>query len=241
MKSLLQARADFNILAVTRNPGSPAAQKLKDLSPNISLVPGDLSDAPAIFINSKKATIGPIWVAYYVQRTITPRQRVYSSVDRGGGKGSFENPTTVPHFAGKIQCGAVPAREDVWRPHGLDHAPTGRLHGQLHPGSMAKVFFTASKVALDKNRPLQLIACADIGHFAAQALMNPDKYKGRAISLAGDEFTFDQAAAVFKQKIGGGIPTTYGVVDSLTLMALKDIGTMFKWMSSEGLRLILRN
>ncbi|KKY37272.1 putative nucleoside-diphosphate-sugar epimerase family protein [Diaporthe ampelina] len=110
--------------------------------------------------------------------------------------------------------------------------PAGSMDNYV-PGSMAKVFFTASKVALDKNRPLQLIACADIGHFAAQALMNPDKYKDRAISLAGDEFTFDQAAAVFKQKIGGGIPTTYGVVDSLTLMALKDIGTMFKWMSSE--------
>lgn len=38
VKSLLQAKANFTILAVTRNPSSPAAQKLKDASPNISLV-----------------------------------------------------------------------------------------------------------------------------------------------------------------------------------------------------------
>lgn len=159
---------------------------------------------------------------------------VYSSVDRGGEKRSFENPTPVPHFASKHRI----------EQHLLEKASGGRMGWTILrpagfmdnyvPGPMAKVFFTAWKVALDRNRPLQLIACADIGHFAAQALMNPDEYRGRAISLAGDELTFDQAAAVFKQKIGSDIPTTYGVVASLTLMALKDIGTMFKWMDNEG-------
>lgn len=67
MKSLLQAKADFTILAVTRNPSSPAAQELKDLSPNISLVRGDLGDAPAIFTNSRKVAPGPIWGVYSIQ------------------------------------------------------------------------------------------------------------------------------------------------------------------------------
>lgn len=67
VKSLLQGKADFHILAVTRNPGSPAAQKLKESSPNVSLVQGDLSDAPAIFANSKKVALGPIWGVYSIQ------------------------------------------------------------------------------------------------------------------------------------------------------------------------------
>lgn len=159
---------------------------------------------------------------------------VYSSVDRGGEKRSFQNPTPVPHFASEHKV----------EQHLLEKTSGGRMGWTILrpagfmdnyvPGSMAKVFFTAWKVAIDKDQPLQLIACADIGHFAAQALMNPDKYRGRAISLAGDELTFDQAAAVFKDKIGADIPTTYGVVGSLALWALKDIGTMFEWMNSEG-------
>ncbi|KAJ0123932.1 hypothetical protein J7T55_012404 [Diaporthe amygdali] len=161
---------------------------------------------------------------------------VYSSVDRGGEKKSFENPTPVPHFASKHKLEQYLL--DKASGSSMDWTilrPTGFMDNYV-PGSMAKVFFTAWKVAIDRDRPQQLIACADIGYFAAQALMYPEKYKGRAISLAGDELTFDQAAAVFKQKIGSDMPTTYGVVGSLTLWALKDVGTMFKWMNSEGFR-----
>lgn len=67
VKSLLQAKADFTILAVTRNPNSPAAQKLKSLSSTISLVQGDLGDASAIFKSAKDATPSPIWGVYSVQ------------------------------------------------------------------------------------------------------------------------------------------------------------------------------
>lgn len=73
MKSLVQAKADFTILAITRNPGSPAAQKLKASAPNISLVQGDLSDAQAIFTNAKKVAPGAIWGVYSIQ--------VHSSTD----------------------------------------------------------------------------------------------------------------------------------------------------------------
>lgn len=158
---------------------------------------------------------------------------VYSSVDRGGEKRSFENPTPVPHFASKHQVEQYLLDKTSDGNMGWTILrPTGFMDNYV-PGSMAKVFFTAWKVAI-KDRPLQLIACADIGRFAANALMSPDKYRGRAISLAGDELTFDQAAAVFKQRIGSDMPTTYGLFGSLALYALKDIGTMFKWMNAEG-------
>lgn len=156
---------------------------------------------------------------------------VYSSVDPGGEKRSSENPTPVPHFASKHKVEQYLLEKTSGGRMGWTILrPTGFMDNYV-PDSMAKVFFTAWKVAIGKDRPLQLIACADTGHFAAQALMKPDKYRGRAISLASDELTFDQAAAVFKHKIGNDIPTTYGVVGSLALCALKDIGTMF---NSEG-------
>ncbi|KAK7710485.1 hypothetical protein SLS64_000175 [Diaporthe eres] len=257
VKSLVQAKADFTILAITRNPGSPAAQKLKASAPNISLVQGDLSDAQAIFTNAKKVAPGAIWGVYSIQNPMEKGQTVdievqqgkalidaslengvkhfvYSSVDRGGEKRSFENPTPVPHFASKHKVEQYLLEKTSGSSMGWTILRPAGFMDNYVPGSMAKIFFTAWKVAINKDRPLQLIACADIGHFAAQALMNPDKYRGRAISLAGDELTFDQAAAAFKHKIGSDMPTTYGVVGSLTLWALKDIGTMFKWMDSEG-------
>lgn len=79
VKSLLQAKANFTILAVTRNPSSPAAQKLKNASSNISLVQGDLSDAPAIFTNARKVAPGPIWGVYSIQvRPLRSLQQAYS-------------------------------------------------------------------------------------------------------------------------------------------------------------------
>lgn len=159
---------------------------------------------------------------------------VYSSVDRGGEKRSFENPTPVPHFASKHQVEQYLLQKTSGGSMSWTILRPAGFMDNYVPGSMAKVFLTAWKVAIDKDQPLQLIACADIGQFAAEALMNPEKYNGRAISLAGDELTFDQAAAVFKQRIGSDMPTTYGLVGSLALFALKDIGTMFKWMNSEG-------
>lgn len=159
---------------------------------------------------------------------------VYSSVDRGGEKRSFENPTPVPHFASKHKVEQYLLEKTSGGSMSWTILRPAGFMDNYVPGSMAKVFFTAWKVAIDKDRPLQLIACADIGHFAAQALMDPDKYWNRAISLASDELTFDQAAAVFKNKIGSDMPTTYDVVGSFTLWALKDIGTMFKWMNKEG-------
>lgn len=81
VKSLLQARADFAIIAVTRNPSSPAAQKLKALAPDISLVRGDLSDAQAIFTNAKEVANGPIWGVYSIQAR--PLRTLHSTINLG--------------------------------------------------------------------------------------------------------------------------------------------------------------
>ncbi|KAL1857056.1 hypothetical protein Daus18300_010504 [Diaporthe australafricana] len=257
VKSLIQAKTDFKIFAVTRNTSSPAAQKLGDLSSNVSLVQGDLDDPAAIFENAKKVASVPICGVYSMQTPMIKGQTVdieikqgkalideslrngvdhfvYSSVDRGGEKRSFDNPTPVPHFASKHRVEQYLLEKTSGGSMGWTILrPTGFMDNYV-PGSMAKIFFTAWKVNINKEAPQQLIAVSDIGHFAARALMFPEKYKGRAISLAGDELTFDQAAAVFKQRIGQNMPTTFGLVASLALWAAKDIGTMFKWMNDDG-------
>lgn len=107
---------------------------------------------------------------------------------------------------------------------------------------MWKAVATLLKNALSSNRPLQLVSTQDIGAIASLALevcfntyvinsyvivQNPTQYAGKAISLAGDELTFEQMNTLFKNILGKPIPTTYGFVGSLMLKMLKDLRLMY--------------
>ena len=67
VKALLGAKADFQILAVTRDPSSQSAQRLANKSPTIKLVAGNLDDCDAIFKAAKAVSSEPIWGVYSVQ------------------------------------------------------------------------------------------------------------------------------------------------------------------------------
>jgi uncharacterized protein YbjT (DUF2867 family) len=124
IKALLDSpqSKDFTILAVTRNPESGSAQKLKEKG--IKIVKGDLNDVPGIFAAAKEAASEPIWGVFSVQipggrgasvKTEEAQGKalvdgalesgvkmfVYTSVERGGDDKSFDNPTPVPHFISK--------------------------------------------------------------------------------------------------------------------------------------------
>ncbi|RYP46287.1 hypothetical protein DL768_007479 [Monosporascus sp. mg162] len=260
VESLLRANAGFSILAVTRNPNSPAAQRLSAQSPDISLVQGDLDHPGTLFENAKKIASGPIWGVYSVQNPMAKDQTVdkevqqgkalidqslkngvghfvYSSVDRGGSE-SFNNPTPVPHFASKHKVEHyLVERTSTEKMSWTILRPAGFMDNYTNAsGFQAKIFFTAWKIEIDRDRRQQVVAVSDIGYFAAQAFVCPEKYKARAISLAGDELTFDEMARVFAQKTGQTVPTTFGIVASLILRSAKDINAMFKWMNSEGFK-----
>jgi hypothetical protein len=74
----------------------------------------------------------------------------------------------------------------------------------------------------------------DIGHVAAQAFLKPEEYKGKTISLAGDELTFEQGKIIFKERLGYDIPTTFGFIASFIAWAISEVGTMLKWFKQEG-------
>jgi hypothetical protein len=101
-------------------------------------------------------------------------------------------------------------------------------------GFAGKILPTAWKVGLSPTTKLQLIATSDIGYFGAQALLRPKEFSGRAISLAGDELTFDEANAIIREEIGKDLPATFGFIGSGLLWAVKDVGTMFKFFEEVG-------
>lgn len=156
---------------------------------------------------------------------------VYSSVDRGGER-SINNPTDIPHFISK---------------HHIEHHLINSTKGGdmtwtiLRPvafmdnfdGFPGKVFATAWRVVV-KSRPLQIIATEDIGVFAANAFLKPQENTNRAISLAGDELTYDQMAEVFQTATKSPVPTTWTFLVRIILWLIKDLGTMFTFFEKEG-------
>ncbi|PWY88905.1 nucleoside-diphosphate-sugar epimerase family protein [Aspergillus sclerotioniger CBS 115572] len=255
IRSLVSRKAPFEILAVTRNPTSASAQRLSQLSSNIRLVQGDLDSPSAIFDNARRVTKSPIWGVYSVQAAIGNASAeesqgkalideslkqdvkffVYSSVDRGGEERSFTTPTKIPHFIKK---------------HNIEHHLVDRTKGTamewtiLRPTAFfenltadffGKVFATSFDMAL-KGSPLQMVAASDIGYFGAEAFLHPEQYRGRGVSLAGDEITHTQMAKIFQQQTGQPFPKTFRPLCSLFLASMKDMGYMFKWFHDEGYR-----
>jgi uncharacterized protein YbjT (DUF2867 family) len=252
IKNLLSKNAPFQILAVTRNIQSPSAQKLLQQSSKISLVQGDLDHPAELFKNARDLTSEPIWGVFSVQVAIgngaseEPQGKsiidesikhgvkhfVYSSVDRGGAK-STDNPTQVPHFINKHNI----------EKHLLENTKDGNMdwtilrptafYDNLTPDFFGKIFTTAYQMVL-KGQPLQMIGVSDIGAVAAEVFMNVDAYKGRAISLAGDELTYAQFKHIFEKRTGQTLPTTWRPLAALFMAVVKDMGYMYKWFHDEG-------
>ncbi|KAJ5643372.1 uncharacterized protein N7484_005879 [Penicillium longicatenatum] len=255
ISALLNQNADMEILAVTRDANSAGAQKLKNKSSQIQLVEGNLDDPEGIFANAQKITSQPIWGVYSVQVPIPgssdqgaeERQGkglidaslkhdvkffVYSSVDRGGDA-SYDTETEIPHFISKHHI----EHHLVEQTKGTEMAwtilrPVAFLDN-LTPDFFGKVFATSWKDVV-KEKPLQVIAVADIGFFAAQAFLHPEEWANKSLSLAGDDLTFEEMAKIFKAKTGRDVPLTFSFVCSSLLWMMKDFGYMFRWFHDSG-------
>ncbi|KAL2055671.1 hypothetical protein ABVK25_003913 [Lepraria finkii] len=220
------SKSSFTILALTRNPDSPSAKALAAKSSTIKLVKGNLDDVPACFEAVLEATNGtPIWGVFSVQQALqdgaTQERKtkqgkdvvdraiangvkifVQTSVDRGGAK-SDSNPTYVPHFISKHNIEAC-LREKA-KDGNMTYTilrPTAFMDG-LTPNFKGKMLTTMLKTSLGP-KPLSFIATSDIGFFAAQGFLqseSPD-YKNQAISLAGDDLTFDEINQIFQYNLG---------------------------------------
>ncbi|KAE8353405.1 hypothetical protein BDV28DRAFT_133273 [Aspergillus coremiiformis] len=255
VNGLLAQDAELEILALTRNPQSPSAQKLAQKSEKIKLVQGDLNNPVGIFENAKKVTSLPVWGVFSLQNpfakgeSLESEERqgkalideaikqhvqhfVQSSVDRGGDA-STDNPTNVPHFITKYNI----------EQHLFEKTKDGAMDwtvlrpvfffDNLTPDFIGKVAVTAWDAYL-QGKPLQGIATSDIGSIAATVLMQHDRFKNQCLSLAGDELTFEQMAKKFKTHTGKTVPTTFRFVTYCVMFLVRDLRLMFQWFYTQG-------
>lgn len=159
---------------------------------------------------------------------------IFSSVDRGGPGKSDTNPTNIPHFITKHNLEGYLKEQIAAKNSKMQWTilrPVAFMDN-LTPDFMGKGF--ASMWLGVGEKPLQLISVHDIGLFAARAFMDQDAYKGRAITLAGDELNLEQGKKVFQEVEGYPMPETFSFVGSGIKWAMKEMGTMFEWFRTDG-------
>ncbi|OJD36229.1 uncharacterized protein BKCO1_12000121 [Diplodia corticola] len=253
IKALLAADADFTILAVTRNPSSDSAKALEKQSPKIKVIKGDLNDPKAIFT----AAGSPIWGVFSVQVPggdgQTPETEeaqgkalidaalahgvqhfVYTSVERGAPRPNV--PTEVPHFASKHRV-----EEHLLAKAGENNMtwtviqPVAFLDNYSgHAPQFAAAFAAMWKSYLGEEQKLQVIASTDIGKVAARSFVQPDKYAGRKIPLAGDDLSYSDVKRIFKEKTGKDISEAPEQVARGIVESNADFKAMWTWFDTDG-------
>ena len=237
---------------MTRNTTSASAKALAEKSSNISLLAGDLDDCAAIFAaaggkgavwgvfsvqvpsmkkgeGAKEETQGKALVDAAVENDV--KYFVYSGVDRGGDK-SDQTPTEIPHFISKHnievhlknQAEGTGMDYTILRPVAFMDNLGNNLFGRM---------FAAMWLNMG-DTPLQLVGTRDIGVFAALAFSKAEEFKGKAITLVGDEMTQKQGNEVFWKCFGRSMPRAYSVFGSLLQWMIPEVGTMFRWFVESG-------
>lgn len=252
----------FTLLAVTRNPSSPQAEALLSKSTSIRLVQGDLDDVDHLWSNASiAASKQKIWGVYSVQISegpgVTPEREVtqgkalidkaieegvemfvYSSVERGGDEESWNNETPVPHFRTKwviethlrsVTGPGTKGERMMW----TVLRPVAFMDN-LEPGFKTKVFLTAMKNYLGKDKTMQWVAVEDVGVFAAKALAGSQEWNRRAVGIAGDELTVEEMGEAFRAGAGIPFPSTFWVLGSALTTLVKELGLMIEWFAAHG-------
>ncbi|KAF2238708.1 NAD(P)-binding protein [Viridothelium virens] len=239
----------LEIYALTRNARSPSALALTR-DPRVSLIEGDLKDSPAIF----RKLPHPAWGALLVtlpfpsvaseMRTGTGfasaaaangvRHLVFASVERGINGDT--KPTVVPHFASKFAIERHVEQVAGESQQGMTWTflrPVAFMENMV-PGFFDKAF-AAMWVGNGWERRLQLVSVKDVGVVGAKALLRPEEFAGRSLSLAGDEVSPREANEIFREVVGREMPRTYGWVGNALKWVLREqLGIMFDWFKEAG-------
>jgi len=250
ISALLKSQPDppFHLVALTRKANSARAQALAQ-KPNVSVLEGDLDDCNSIFKKSSEPFHGVFGVTTPIKgHKLEEKQGkdlvdtaaangvkhfVFTSVDRGVN--SDTDATPVPHFQSKfnienhLKAVAAATRTMDW----TIIRPVFFMEN-LSPGFLGKASATMWELnGLD--RKLQLVSTVDVGILAADAFKNQKYYASKALNLATDLLSPNEAKAIFKRVVGQEMPTTYHFIGRLLKWMLhKQLGIMFQWFVDVG-------
>ena len=236
-----------HIHALTRNASGASAQRLT--SRGINTIEGDLSQPSAIFTQLANSKVDMHSTDIFLAQAHGPTELndakafisaaatagipyfVYSSVDRGGKELSDRDASYCETFSDKFHV------EKHLRQVGLD---SGMAYTILRPvwfadnanwGFPGRLCMTGWRENMGGKR-MQVVVTKDIGRWAVEALVRPDRagIRNEALSIASDYLSFEDVDRIFREETGGPVGVTYGWLARLMIWAVKDLNTMFSWI-----------
>lgn len=226
------------VRALTRNPASPAAGRLRQQGVEIAV--GDFTDHDSLVRAMRGADAVYAMSTPYEQgaekeiaqgKTITDAAKaagvahfIYSSV------ASANRATGISHFDGKY------AVEQHLQASGVPYtivAPVFFMENLLAPWMLSGLRQGKLALAMPANRALQQIAVADIGAFVAAVIERGDTNFGRRLEIAGDELTGEEAAAILSKVAGREVHYEPFPPDVLRAQS-EDLARMFEWFDRTG-------
>lgn len=225
------------VRALTRSPDGPAARALADAGAEV--VQGDLDDRASLDRALEGAdgafSVQDVWE--HGDEAEVRQGRALADAAAGAGVthfvyssvGGAERDSGVPHFESKW------AIEEHIRSLGLPATvlrPVFLMENFWQPQYRA-VFNGVLPLALDPEKPVQMIASADVGRFAALALSRPDEWIGRALEIAGEARTPPQMAEAFAGVTGGEVKHVRPPIEMLR-NANPEVARMYEWYDAHG-------
>ncbi len=232
----LAASGGVRLRAMTRKPESEAAKAVAALGAEIAQ--GDLDDAASL----ERALAG-CWGAFAVQNSWEAgvareeaQGKRFAEVARREGVqhyvytsvGSAHLRTGIPHFDNKARV--EQAVRGLKFPSHVILRPVFFMENLVTPS-----FLQGDKLvtAMRPTTKLQMIAADDIGRFAAQAFLEPDRWRGVEADLAGDAVTMPEAAAAVSELVGRTITFEPIPIDAVRKSS-EDFAAMLEWFERVG-------
>ncbi|MET8766580.1 NmrA/HSCARG family protein [Streptomyces sp. NPDC004658] len=231
--------AGHHVRALTRHPGSPAAEALRRLGAEVRRADFDdpaslvaaLAGADALFAVTTPFGTG----------TGTEVRQGTALVDAAAGArlghvvltsaAHADRGTGVPHFESKR------AVEQHLRASGLPWtviAPAAFMDNYAGGWTLDGLRTGVFAWPMPADRPLALIPAADIGAFAALVLQRPDDFAGRRIDLASDTCTPAQIAATLGTALGRPVAHAQPPLSQVRAHSA-DLAAMFAYFTDPGL------
>ncbi|CAH0030523.1 unnamed protein product [Clonostachys rhizophaga] len=200
-------RTDLTIKALTRNTSSAPAQTLS--KKGVQLCKGDLLDRQSL-LNA----LNDVDVAYLVTDFRGPGD-IEGEMKQGKQFVDVAKESGVKHIVFSSVAGADISKpvdhfytkyllEEYIKQSGLNWTivrPVGFME-VLPPPGIGRFFFMSAMASLMGDTKQKYVACEDIGKAVAAALINPTKFSGRVVTVAGEIANVDELQSALEKGEG---------------------------------------
>ena len=226
------------VRALTRNPASPAANRLRQQGVEIAV--GEFTDHDSLVRAARGVDAVYVMSTSFEQGVEKETAQGIATTDAAKAAGvghlvyssvaSADRATGIPHFDSKYRVEKHIVSSGV--PYTII-APVFFMDNLLQPWALPNLRQGKLAQAMPATRSLQQIAVADIGGFAAAVFERRDTVFGRRIDIAGDELTGGEAAAILSEVTTREIRYEGFPPDVLRAQS-EDMALMFEWFDTTG-------